>query len=95
MESFLLIGISFAWDIFSFSGNIPVVNDILKMIKRCSDIPSVSSLRIFVGMLFGRANFSVLKFEIISSFVQTEMKNESWLGGGKYSIKVLHENGRC
>ena len=46
-------------------------------------------------MLFGRANFSVLKFEIISSFVQTEMKNESWLGGGKYSIKVLHENGRC
>ena len=47
-------------------------------------------------MLFGPADFLGLKFEIISiisSFVQGEMKNESWLGGGKYSKKVLYENG--
>ena len=73
-----------------------MANDILKMIERCSDISSVSSLRILVGMLFGPADFLGLKFEIvsiISSFVQGEMKNESWLGGGKYSKKVLFENG--
>ena len=66
------------------------------MIERCSDISSVSSLRILVGMLFGPANFLGFKLEIISiisSFVQGEMKNESWLGGGKYSKKVLYENG--
>ena len=66
------------------------------MIERYLYIPSVSSLRILVGMLFGPANFLGLKFEIIliiSSFVQGEMKNESWLGGGKYSKKVLYENG--
>ena len=47
-------------------------------------------------MLFGRADFLGLKFEIISiisSFVQGEMKNESQLGGVKYSKKVLQENG--
>ena len=66
------------------------------MIERYLYIPSVSSLRILVGMLFGPANFLGLKFEIIliiSYFVQGEMKNESWLGGGKYSKKVLYENG--
>ena len=66
------------------------------MIERCSDISSVSSLRILVGMLFGPADFLGFKLEIISiisSFVQGEMKNESWLGGGKYSKKVLYENG--
>ena len=66
------------------------------MIERCSDISSVSSLRTLVGMLFGPADFLGLKFEIIliiSSVVQGEMKNESRLGGGKYSKKVLHENG--
>ena len=58
------------------------------MIERCSDISSVSSLRILIGMLFGPAIFLSLKFEIISiisTFVQGEMKKESWLGGGKYS----------
>ena len=47
-------------------------------------------------MLFGPANFLGLKFEIISiifSFVQGEMKNEFWLGGAKYSKKVLYKNG--
>ena len=38
-------------------------------------------------MLFGLANFLGLKF------VQGEMKNESSLGGGKYSKKVFYENG--
>ena len=94
MESFLWIGIIFAN--FSFSRNIPVANDILKMIERCSDISSVSSFRILVGMLFGPADFLGLKLEIISiisSFVQSDMKNESWLGGGKYSENLLYENG--
>ena len=66
------------------------------MIERCSDMSSVSSLGILVGMLFGSAYFLGLNFEIISiisSFVQGEMKNESWLGGGKNSKKVLFENG--
>ena len=65
------------------------------MIERCSDISSESSLWILVGMLFGPADFLGFKLEIISiisSFVQGEMKNESWLGGGKYSKKVLYEN---
>ena len=66
------------------------------MIERYSDISSVSSLRILVGMLFGPAEFLGLKFEIISiisSFVQGEMKNESWLGGGQSSKNVLYKNG--
>ena len=94
LESFLWIGITFAT--FSFLENIPVANDILKMIERVADTSSLSSLRILVGMLFGRADFLGLKFEIISiisSFVQGEMKNESQLGGVKYSKKVLQENG--
>ena len=82
------------WNIFC---NLQLLaNDILKMIERCSNISSVSSLRILVGMLFGPANFLGLKFEIIliiSSFVQGEMKNESGLGGGKYSKNVLYANG--
>ena len=81
---------------FSFSGNIPVANDVLKMTERCLDISSVSRLSILVGMLFGPADFLDLKFEVISitsSFVQGEMKNESWLGGGKYSKNLLYENG--
>ena len=93
MESFLWIGITFAT--FSFLGNIPVANDVLKMIERCSDISPVSSLRILVGMLFGPADFLGFKLEIIliiSSFVEGEMKNESWLGGGKYSEKLLYEH---
>ena len=60
------------------------------MIERCSDISSVSSIRTLVGLLFSSVNFLGLKFEIISiisSFVQGEMKNVSWLGGGKYSKK--------
>ena len=60
------------------------------MIERRSDILSLSSLRILVGMLFGPADFFSLKFEIIliiSSFVEGEMEKESWLGGGKYSKK--------
>ena len=47
-------------------------------------------------MLFGPTDFLGIKFEIISiiSFpVQSEMKNESWLGGGKYSKGLLYENG--
>ena len=94
MESFLWIGITFAT--FSFLGNIPVANDVLKMIERCSDISPVSSLRILVGMLFGPADFLGFKLEIIliiSSFVEGEMKNESWLGGGKYSENLLYEHG--
>ena len=94
MESFLWIGITVTT--FSFSGNIPVANDVLKVIERCSDISSVSGLRILAGMLFGPADFfgSKLKIiSIISSFVQGEMKNDSWLGGGKYSEKLLYENG--
>ena len=90
LESFLWIGITFTT--FSFLENIPVANDILKMIERVADTSSLSSLRILVGMLFGPADFLGLKFEIISiisSFAQGEMKNESWLGGAKYSKKVL------
>ena len=66
------------------------------MTERCSDISFGSNLRILVGMLFGPADFLGLKFEIISiisSFVQGEMKNESRLGGGKYSKTVLYESG--
>ena len=47
-------------------------------------------------MLFGPADFLDLKFQIISitsSFVQGEMKNESWLGGDKYSKNLLYGNG--
>ena len=47
-------------------------------------------------MAFGSADFLGLKLEIISiisSFVQSDMKNESWLGGGKYSENLLYENG--
>ena len=50
------------------------------MIERVADTSSLSSLRILVGMLFGRADFLGLKSEIISiisSFEQGEMKNES------------------
>ena len=56
----------------------------------------ISSLRILVEILFGPANFFGLKLKIISiiySFVQGEMKNDLWLGGGKYSEKLLYENG--
>ena len=52
------------------------------MTERCSDISPVSSLRILVGILFDPADFLGLKFKIIwiiSSIVQGEMKNESWL----------------
>ena len=75
-----------------------MANDVLKMIERCSDIYLLAVLGFFVGMLFGPAEFLGLKFEIISiisSFVQGEMKNVSWLGGGKYSKKKekLYENG--
>ena len=51
---------------FCFSGNIPVANDVLKMIERCSDISSVSRLSILVGMLYGPVDFLSLKLEIIS-----------------------------
>ena len=96
MGSFLWIGITFAN--FSFSGNILVANDVLKMIERCSHMSSVTSFRILVGMPFGHVDFLGLKFEIISiisSFVQGEMKTESWLvlSGGKYSNNLLYENG--
>ena len=37
--------------------NSAVASDILKMTERCSDLSSVSSLRILVGMLFGPADF--------------------------------------
>ena len=90
LESFLWIGITFA--AFSLSGNIPVANEILKVIERCSDISSLSSLRVLVGMLFGPADFLGLKFEIlsiISSFVQGKMKNECRLGGGKNSKNIF------
>ena len=50
---------------FCFSGNIPVANDVLKMIERCSDISSVCSLSILVGMLYGPVDFLGLKLEII------------------------------
>ena len=92
LESFLWIGITFVT--FSFLENIPVANDILKMIERVADTSSLSSLRILVGMLFGRADFLGLKSEIISiisSFVQGEMKNESWLGSVKYSKKCYRK----
>ena len=58
----------------------------------------VTSFRILVRMPFGHVDFLGLKFEIISiisSFVQGEMKTESWLvlSGGKYSNNLLYENG--
>ena len=65
------------------------------MYERCSFISSLRNLRILMGILFGPADLLGLKFviiSIISSFVQGEMKNESWLGGGKYSKNVLYEN---
>ena len=94
MKSFLWIGITFAT--FSFSGNIPIANDALKMIERYLDISSVSSHRILVGILLVLPIFLGLKFEIISiisSFVQGEMKSETRLDGRKYcncsrSVKV-------
>ena len=73
-----------------------MANEILKIIERCSDISSLSSLKIFVGMLFGPANFPGLKFEIILFFsylVQSEIKNKSWLSGGNYFKNVFYENG--
>ena len=63
METFLWIRITFAT--LSSSGNIPVANDVLKLIERYSVISSVSSLRIFVGMLFGPVDFLGLKVGII------------------------------
>ena len=74
LESILWIGITLT----TFSLNIPVVNDMFKMIASCSYISSLSSLRIFIGMLFGPADLLGLKFEIIyimSSFVQGEVRN--------------------
>ena len=65
-----------------------MANDILKMIDRCSDISSLSSPYILVGLLFGPAG--ILKFEIISitsSFVQGEMKNKSLSDVGKSKKK--------
>ena len=94
MEALLWIEITFAT--FSFLRNTPGVNVVLKMIERCSNISSASSLRILVWMLFGLADFLGLKFEIISiifSFVQGQMKSKSWLGGDKYSKNLLYENG--
>ena len=52
-------------------------------------------LRSLVGMLYGPADLLGFRFEIISiifSFVQSDIKNEPWLVGGKYSKKVLYEN---
>ena len=52
-------------------------------------------LRSLVGMLYGTADLLGFRFEIISiifSFVQSDIKNESWLVGGKYSKNVLYEN---
>ena len=37
--------------------NSAVASDVLKMTERCSDLSSVSSLRILVGILFGPADF--------------------------------------
>ena len=85
LESFLWIRISFAT--FSFSGNIPVASDTLKITERCQDISSLGSLRISEVMLFGLTDLLGLKFgiiSIISSSVQVEMKNESQ-GVEKYS----------
>ena len=62
------------------------------MIKRCLEISSLSSLRILLRMLFGPVDLLDLKFgiiSIISTFKQGETKNESWLGGGKYSKKIF------
>ena len=73
-----------------------MINGILKIIKRFSDISSLSRCTILVGMLFGASDLLDVKVEIISkfsSFSQGEMKNESWLGGGKYSNNVSYENG--
>ena len=73
-----------------------MANIILKIIERCSDISFLSSLKILVGMLFGPANFLGLKFEIMlffSSLVQSEIKNKSWLSGGKYFKNAFYENG--
>ena len=61
LESFLWIEITLAT--FSFSGHIPVANDVLKMIEKWSDISSVSSLRILVGMLFGPADSPATLFK--------------------------------
>ena len=47
-------------------------------------------------MLFGPADFLGVKYKIISIisfFVQGQMKNESWFGGGNYSKNLLYENG--
>ena len=90
MKSFLWIGITFAT--FSFLGNIPIANDALKMIERYLDISSVSSHRILVGILLVLPIFLGLKFEIISiisSFVQGEMKNETWLDGRKLQLFAI------
>ena len=73
-----------------------MINNILKITERCSDISYLSRGRILVGMLFGAADLPGLKIEVISkfsSFSQVKMKNESWLGGGKYSNNVSYENG--
>ena len=92
LEALLWIEITLAT--FSFLRNTPGANVVLKMIERCSNISSASSLRILVWMLFGPADFLGLKFEIISiifSFVQGQMKSKSWLGGDKYSKNLLYE----
>lgn len=43
-------------------------------------------------MLFGPADLFEIA-SIISSFVQEDIKHESWLVEGKHSKKVLYENG--
>lgn len=53
-ESLLSIEVTSASLIFS--ANIPVANDILKMIERCLIISSLSSLGILIEMLFGPAD---------------------------------------
>ena len=60
------------------------------MIERCSNKLSLDGFRILVEMLFTAADLLWLVFEIvwiISSFVHGEIKNQSWLDGGKYSEK--------
>ena len=66
------------------------------MIERCLKISSLSTLRIWVGMIFDSIAFLDLKLEIISivsSFVQSEIKNESWLYGGICSKNIFSESG--
>ena len=51
---------------FNFSWNIPDLKDLFKILESRLDISGDKDFRIFIGMLFGYRDFSVIRGRIIS-----------------------------